>query len=244
MATNGAFANPIPCSPLIDPSSATTPANSTRSASCARATSAASSGSTMMLTWMLPSPAWPKQRNPQPELAGADAIDEREQFRDPSLRHDDVVIELERRDHLQRQRELAAHAPQLLRARASSRARRTSVAPASRHACSTRSASSSTAAGDAVHFDQQDGAGAFRRERAHVEVARDGVERIAVDQLERGRHDARADDVRSPPRPPPRRPRNVARSVACTGGFGTSRRMIFVMIASVPSDPTSSCVRS
>ena len=27
---------------------------------------------------------------------------------------------------------------------------------------------------------------------------------------------------------------NVARSVACTGGFGTSRRMIFVMIASVP----------
>ena len=38
--------------------------------------------------------------------------------------------------------------------------------------------------------------------------------------------------------------RNVARSVAWTGGFGTSRRMIFVMIASVPSEPTSSCVRS
>ena len=33
---NGAFAKPMPCSPLIEPSSATTPANSTRSASCAR----------------------------------------------------------------------------------------------------------------------------------------------------------------------------------------------------------------
>jgi hypothetical protein len=36
----------------------------------------------------------------------------------------------------------------------------------------------------------------------------------------------------------------LARSVTRTGGSGTSRRMIFVMIASVPSDPTSSCVRS
>ena len=37
---------------------------------------------------------------------------------------------------------------------------------------------------------------------------------------------------------------NVARSVVWTGGRGTSRRMIFVMIASVPSEPTSRCVRS
>ena len=35
-----------------------------------------------------------------------------------------------------------------------------------------------------------------------------------------------------------------ARNVATAGGFGTSRRMIFVTIASVPSEPTSSCVRS
>ncbi len=39
-------------------------------------------------------------------------------------------------------------------------------------------------------------------------------------------------------------PQNVARSVACAAGFGTSRRTIFVMMASVPSEPTSSCVRS
>ena len=37
---------------------------------------------------------------------------------------------------------------------------------------------------------------------------------------------------------------NDARSVAWTGGLGTRRRMIFVMIASVPSDPTRRCVRS
>ena len=37
---------------------------------------------------------------------------------------------------------------------------------------------------------------------------------------------------------------SIARNVATAGGFGTSRRMIFVTIASVPSDPTSSCVRS
>ena len=37
---------------------------------------------------------------------------------------------------------------------------------------------------------------------------------------------------------------NVPRSVACVGGFGINRRMIFVMIASVPSEPTSRCVRS
>ena len=38
--------------------------------------------------------------------------------------------------------------------------------------------------------------------------------------------------------------RKVARIVDCTGGFGTRRRMIRVMTARVPSDPTSKCVRS
>ena len=37
---------------------------------------------------------------------------------------------------------------------------------------------------------------------------------------------------------------NVARSVTCVGGSGTSRTITFVITASVPSDPTSSCVRS
>ena len=42
----------------------------------------------------------------------------------------------------------------------------------------------------------------------------------------------------------PRIPSKVARSVWLAGGFGTSRSVIFVMIASVPSEPTRSCVRS
>ncbi len=37
---------------------------------------------------------------------------------------------------------------------------------------------------------------------------------------------------------------NVARSVTCVGGSGTSLTMTLVITASVPSDPTSSCVRS
>ena len=54
---NGAFEKPMPCSPVIDPSSATTPSNSSRSARRARATASRSDGSTITLTWMLPSPA-------------------------------------------------------------------------------------------------------------------------------------------------------------------------------------------
>ena len=42
----------------------------------------------------------------------------------------------------------------------------------------------------------------------------------------------------------PRMPSKVASIVAFACGFGTSRSVIFVMIASVPSEPTSSCVRS
>ena len=163
---NGALAKPIPCSPLIDPSSATTPANSARSASCARAISSASSLSTMMLTWMLPSPAWPKhgirRSKRSPDLA-----DEREQLGDPSLRHHHVVVELQRRNHLQRQRQLAAHAPQLLPLGF--------VAGAQHFGCAGCAARRFDAAGffvdrfgDAVHFEQQERRRAFRRERPHA----------------------------------------------------------------------------
>ena len=103
-------------------------------------------GSDMMLTWMLPSPAWPNHgiRRPNSRLQ---PVDQREELRDPALRHDDVVVELERA----RSSSATATAPggrATAPARsASSRARRTSVAPASRHARSTRAASSATAAG-------------------------------------------------------------------------------------------------
>ena len=37
---------------------------------------------------------------------------------------------------------------------------------------------------------------------------------------------------------------NVASNVAAAGGFGSSRTVILVMMARVPSEPTRSCVRS
>ena len=113
---NGAFEKPMPCSPLIDPSSATTPSNSTFSASCARSISSASSGDHHDVDVDVAVAGMAEARDAQP-VGVADAPDQREQLRDAALRHDHVVIELQRRDHLQRQRQLAAHAPQLLRVR-------------------------------------------------------------------------------------------------------------------------------
>ena len=83
---------------------------------------------------------------------------------------------------------------------ASSRARRISVAPASRQACSQRAPFLGDRLGNAVHVEQQQRAGAGRRERSPFQVGRDGFERVAVDQLERGRHDARLDHVADRPR--------------------------------------------
>ncbi len=124
-------------------------------------------GSTMMLTWMLPSPAWPKHGMRSRNCA-FEPIDEREQLRDPALRHDDVVVELERRDHLAATATARGGRARAPARSASSRARRTSVAPASRHARSTRVASSATAAGQAVDFEQQERAGPFGRQRSDV----------------------------------------------------------------------------
>ena len=192
----GAFEKPMPCSPLIDPSSATTPSNSRRSASCARSISSASVGSTMMLTWMLPSPAWPKHGIRQAGTRGLMRVDEREQLGNPPLGHDDVVVELERRDHLAatataRGARATAPAARPRRARAALRSRR------------PRGSARSTRVGFL---------GDRRRRRRRLRRAAsppcrpapasapagsvgDGLERIAVDQLERRRHDARPDDV-------------------------------------------------
>ncbi len=67
---------------------------------------------------------------------------------------------------------------------------------------------------------------------------------VAVDELEGRRHDALADDA-GDGADGVARPNGTSRAASpAAGGFGTSRRMIFVMMASVPSDPTSRCVRS
>ena len=99
------------------------------------------------------------------------------------------------------------------------------------------------AAGDAVDLDDEHRAGARRRD-APAEMPLDRRRATRVDELHRRRHDAGGEQAATPPRPRRRCSANVACSVACTAGLGTSRRVISVMMASVPSDPTSSCVRS
>ena len=87
----------------------------------------------MMLTWMLPSPTWPKH-GIRRENRAARSSDQVEQLRHARLGHDDVVVDLERGDHLERRARSRAAPPTAPRARRRSAARRTSVAPASRHA--------------------------------------------------------------------------------------------------------------
>ena len=113
IAMNGALEKPMPCSPLIEPSIATTPSNNSRSASCARWISSRSFGSTMMFTWMFPSPAWPKHGMRSRSLC-RDRWTSVEQRRDSRLWHDHVVVELQSGNHLERQRQLAADPPQFL----------------------------------------------------------------------------------------------------------------------------------
>ncbi len=64
-----AFEKPMPCSPVTEPSSATTPSNSACSVTRTRALVSGSLASTMMLTWMLPSPTWPKAGISRPDSA-------------------------------------------------------------------------------------------------------------------------------------------------------------------------------
>src|SRR6266542_4732001 len=101
---------------------------------------------------MLPS-RMAETRNAEPE-ALAYLSDEREQLRDATFWHDDVVVEFQGGDHFQRQRELAAHAPQFLPLR---------LVPCAKHLGRARRAAGVLDAGglfldgfdDAVDFDQQ-----------------------------------------------------------------------------------------
>ena len=74
-----------------------------------------------------------------------------------------------------------------------------------------------------------------------MRLPRDGVEQIAARELQCWHDWARITSVAAPNGGV--NITNNTRNVACTGGFGTSRRMTFVMIASVRSTK-SRCVRS
>ena len=196
----------------------------------------------MMLTWMLPSPACPKRRDRQPALL-LDVLDEREQLRHAAARHDDVVVELDGRDLLQRG-ESSRRSCQMSSRSASDARACTSIAPAPRGTRPRPAAiSRPTASGEPSTSTMQHGAACRRRHRP-ARVRRDRLERCGVDQFDGGRHDAAPDQAASPRRPRASMSANSASSVACAGGFGISRSVISVMMASVPSEPTSSCVRS
>ncbi len=150
-----------------------------------------------MFTWMLPSPACPNDgiRRSNSRLQ---PIDQREQLGDPAARHHDIVVVLDRGNHHQRERQLAADPPQLRALR---------VVPGATHFNRLRVTARALDAlcvlqhggGPAVHFEQQNRAGSLGRERPRLLGAGHGLQRIPVDQFQRSRHDPLADDVRHRP---------------------------------------------
>ena len=85
-------------------------------------------------------------RDQQPVLA-THALDELEELRHAAARHDQVVVDLARRERAQRDTTARGALPRWRRAPRSFAARRTSIAPARGRRRATRSASSSTPAG-------------------------------------------------------------------------------------------------
>ena len=231
----------MPCSPLIEPSSATHLRTTPSRRLVARAMAAPSAGSTMMLTWMLPSPAWPNDGMRQ-LMSVAQPLDQREELRDSTARHDDVVVQLQRCDRAERIGGLAADAPERLalrrhRARGAPRAHQTRDTRRRPDPLRPRSPPPRRRLPRAAARRSPRAPAARRRKRRQHRATRDPSARSSPARRadESGRHRVA---------PPRARSAKQARSVATSGGFGTRRRMISVMIASVPSDPTSSCVRS
>ena len=93
----------------------------------------------------------------------------------------------------------------------------------------------------AVALDDQQRARAGRHNRAS-DVRLHRPQRVLVDQLDRGGNHASRDECAHGVDGVPHVVK--ADKVARAGGCGIRRSVIFVMIASVPSDPTSNCVRS
>ena len=139
----GALVKPMPCSPLIEPSSSKTPINNFRSAVFARDNASRSPGGTMMLTWMFPSPAWPKQAidkfaSRRMVSTSVNSCGTRPRGTTTSLLSFTGEMFFSAADSSRRIRQISSRS-------ASSPARRMSVAPAARQASSTRAISSSAA---------------------------------------------------------------------------------------------------
>ena len=133
------------------------------------------------------------------------------------MRHDDVVVQLERRDGAKRVRRLAAHAPECLAFLFASRAQhlqRADVAAGRDHRVGLRLHRRR----GAVHLNQQERPGALGRETLS-DVRRHGVERVAIHQFQRRRDDTPAHERADGPR----RGANVRKARAQRGDRGRLR---------------------
>ena len=188
----GAFVKPMPCSPLIDPSSATTPWNSSASASCARERPRIVG----------------RHHDVDVDVAVADVAEARNPQREPRFERRRRArtargmrafgtttswLNLSGRDDLERRRDLAPHAPEFLalglgRARAALPSRRPRGRPLRRDRPRPRPARPARPPRSAAARPCRPA-----RARGRPDAPATAVERVAIDQLERRRHDARAD---------------------------------------------------
>ena len=216
----------MPCSPLIEPSSATTPSNSAPLGRVARARSRRRpSGSTMMLTWMLPSPAWPNDGDRAGRSAALQFCDERRTAPGRGPWHDDVVVELERGPSPCSASESSRRTRQSSSRSASSRARRTRRRPPC-HGTRARRAtiSSSTAAASAVHFD---------------DAARARCRQAATRRAECGSARRRASPRRSARARPARRARDQLASPPSTASLDVRKAARRAWPAPAASEPAA-----
>ena len=235
-----AFEKPMPCSPLIDPSSETTPSNNSLTARSPRSAAVGSDGSSMTFTWMFPSPAWPKHaiRSPcsrRSRSTSSSSCGTRARGTTTSLFSFFSEIAFSAGESSRRSRHRRSRSSE-------SAARTTSIAPLSRHTRSTRCASSATE--DACPSTSMSSTAPTPAGASSPPTYADTAARLSasISSIVAGTTRARSRSFRA--RTAASALSKSTRTVARHGGSGTSRSTAWVMIASVPSDPTMRRVRS
>ena len=206
----GALVKPMPCSPLIDPSSATTPRTGARSASCARRDPSGSSGVDHDVDVDVAVPHVTEATGSAARTAASGA---RRARRAAGLRPCGTTTSwlilsgaiIFSDGESSRRTRHSSCALALVVARAAPRSRRPRGTPLdARGLLATSSA-------QAIHFDQQHRSGARRARATGAEMRATAVETVAVDQFQRRRHDARPNQ------------RVTASTAACTSGSRAQR---------------------
>ena len=108
---HGFLASPMPCSPVMTPRHATTCRNNSSRTARLRDWARGQFLSYMTLTWMLPSPAWPKQAMGHARFL-LQTGGEREKVLQPAARDHDVLVEFGQSGVAQGEGEFAAQLPE------------------------------------------------------------------------------------------------------------------------------------